>query len=106
MPRKLQAAQQIDSLITGAEPPQSHVGNIYAPARLLTKRQEVNLANTVSWIAWKGEHSKHVDTCPSIQEAQESISIKKLLAIHYTFGNATKHLSSPLANPSQQVPTY
>ena len=106
MPRKLQAAQRIDSVITGAELPQSFVGNIYAPARLLTKRQVVNLADTVSWIAWKGEHSKHVDTCPSIQEAQESVSIKKLLSIRCTFGNAINHLSSPLPYPSQQVPTY
>ena len=106
MLRKLQAAQRINSVTTGAEPPQSYVGNIYAPARLLTKRQVVNLANTVSWIARKGEHGKHVDTCPSIQEAQEGISIKKLLSIRYTFGNAIKHLSSPLPYPSQQVPTY
>ena len=106
MPCKLQAAQWIDSVITGAEPPQSFVGNIYAPARLLTKRHVLNLANTLSWIAWKGEHSKHIDTCPSTQEAQESISIKKLLSIRYTFGNAIKHLSSPLPYPSQQVRTY
>ena len=106
MPLKLQAAERIESVITGAEPPQSYVGNIYAPLRLLTKRQVVNLANTVSWIPWKGEHSKHVDTCPPIQEAQESISIKKLLSIRDTFGNAIKHLSAPLPYPSQQVPTY
>ena len=71
-----------------------------------TKSQVANLANTVSWIAWKGEHSKHVDTCPSTQEAKESSSIKKLLSIRYTFGNAIKNLSSPLPYPSQQVPTY
>ena len=106
MPCKLQAAQRIESVITDAEPPESLVGNSYAPARLLTKRQVVNLAYTVSCIALKGEHSKHVDTCPSTQEAQESISIKKLLSICYTFGNAIKHLSSPLPYPSQQVPTY
>ena len=106
MPCRLQAAQRIDSVITGAEPPQSFVGNIYAPVRLLTKRQVVNLANTVSWIAWKGEHSKHVDTCPSTQEAQESISRRILLSIRYAVGNAIKHLSSPLPYRSQQVPTY
>ena len=106
MPRKLQAAQRIDSIITGPEPPQSLVGNTYAPALLSTKRQVVNLASTVSRIAWKGEHSKHVDTCPSIQVAQECISIKKLLSIRYTLGKAIEHLSSPLPYPSQQVPTY
>ena len=50
MLQKLQSAQQIDSIIPGAEPRQSYVGLIYAPTHLLTKGQIVNLGNTVPFI--------------------------------------------------------